>query len=92
MVYQYAVTFSKDDLFSYDKTHEKWNDMWKFTTHKVLAPPAKIKKEIRSLAKGIQTATALSQSNADKGLKSELAKTINMAFKGALYFLSSSSR
>jgi hypothetical protein len=39
MIYQYAVTFSKDDIFSFDIKHEKWDELRKFTTRVVLAPP-----------------------------------------------------
>jgi hypothetical protein len=38
-MYPYAITFSQDDLFSYDITSEKWNEVRRFAKKKVLASP-----------------------------------------------------
>lgn len=39
MMYQYAITFSKDDIFSFDVTHERWDEIRRFTKKVVLDSP-----------------------------------------------------
>lgn len=38
-VFPFVVTFSKEDLFSYDQTDERWLELWQFTQVKVLDAP-----------------------------------------------------
>ena len=64
MMYQYAITFSKEDIFSYPPTDEHWDELRTFQNRVVLAPPEKVVKDIKQLSKGIQTAVALSEMNA----------------------------
>lgn len=59
MLYQYAITFSQDDIFSLDTKHEKWEEIRKFTHRVVLADPIEMFKQIDTFRKGIETAMAL---------------------------------
>ena len=86
MMYQYAVTFSKDDIFSLPLTDERWDELRKFSNRVVLASPEKMRKDIKKLSKGIQTAVALSELNSTAS--NEFERTINLAFGGIINMIS----
>jgi hypothetical protein len=90
MMYQYAITFSKNDIFSFAPTDERWDELRKFSNRVVLAAPEKVVKDIKQLSKGIQTAVALSEMNATAS--SELQRTINLAIGGLANLLSKEKR
>lgn len=90
MMYQYAVTFSKNDIFSVPITDERWDELRKFSDRVVLTTAEKITKDIKSLSKGIQTAVALSEMNTTA--KSELERTINLAIGGMVNMFSRERR
>lgn len=92
IVYPFAVTFNKDDLFNVGMDDAQWKEVNRFTTWVTLAPAERIAKHIDELRKGLETAAGIAQMNYSKGTKAYLTKTINLVGYGLINFLSEEER
>lgn len=90
MMYPYAITFAKEDIFSFEENSKEWEEIRRFMKKRVLAPKEKIDKEIKRLAKGIQIATAMSYHNV--GVTNEFMRTLNILFSAPFYLMNEQHR